>query len=73
MHEYSNGLGLWCLISHSTIFQLYLGGQFYWLRKREKATDLQQVGQCLSRNVVSNAPRLSGIQTHNISYIQMYL
>ena len=61
------GLGLWCLMPLSTIFQLYRDSQFYWCWKPEKTTDLPQVSDTLSHNVVSCTPCLSGIRTHNVS------
>jgi hypothetical protein len=62
------GLVLWCLMTLSTIFQLYHGTQFYWWGNRStrrKPLTCSKSLTNLSHNVVHLA--LSGIRTHNIS------
>jgi hypothetical protein len=60
-------LGLWCLTSLSTTFQLDYIGKFCWWRKLEnleKTTDLSKVTDKLNHIMLYC---LSGIQAHNFN------
>jgi hypothetical protein len=62
------GLGLWCSMPLSIIFQLYRGCQFYWWRKpqhRKKNTDLPQFADIIYHIILYRVHlAMSWIQIH---------
>jgi hypothetical protein len=57
------GLGLWCLMPLSTVFQLYPGGQFNWWRKPEDPENPPTCFMSLTNMLIVGVKSTTKLQT----------